>query len=391
VAFFDPTRPAYRADPYPSLARLRRDEPVHWSTNLRAWVLTRYDDCAAALHDSARFTTDPARTTGARAEAIVAHRAAAPLGDVPHLGTTSGEPHRALRHIVNPVFSTEASRASQPEIDAHIAGLLDGIERGVPVEFVRAVANPLPRKVLARFLGFPNDDTDRWQRLFATIEVARSNAAAPVSVSTLAENARGELASLMETATFAPGSVLGALTASGEMSPDARISVAAHIATVGADPTTGGIANSVAALAAHPGAFSALREDPGLIGAAVHELLRFDSPTHIAPRFAAADTELGGRRIRRGDSVLAVVGAANRDPAAFEDPDTLDLARDARRQLAFGQGEHICLGMPLALLILERLIRALVERFESLEFLGPPEFGPTVELRIPDKLALTFR
>ena len=391
MAFFDPTRPAYRADPYPFLARLRREEPVYWSGSLRAWVLTRYEDCAVALHDSTRFTTDPALTSGLRAEAILAHRAKAPLGLAPHLGSTSGAPHRALRRIVNPVFSTDASRAAEAAVDREVAALLDALPSGTPFDFMPALANPLPRAILGAFLGFPADEAERWQRLLTTIEVARSNAAAPMSLSTLADSARDELQSMFDGVKFRPGSVLESLADAGELSIDERVSVAAHITTVGADPTTGGIANSVSALAAHPEAFAALRAAPERIGTAVHELLRFDSPTHIAPRFAAADTEPGGRKIRRGDSVLAVVGAANRDPAVFEQPDTLDLARDARRQLAFGQGEHICLGMPLALVILERVLLALLQRFEALELAAPPEFGPTVELRVPDRLMLRAR
>ena len=121
---------------------------------------------------------------------------------------------------------------------------------------------------------------------------------------------------------------------------------------------------------------------------AVHELLRYDSPSHIVPRFAAIDTELGGKRVRRGDAVLAMVGAANRDPAVFSNPDKLDIERDARRQLGFGQGEHICLGAPLALMILEIALNGLLARFERFELAEPPEYGPSVQLRVPDRLVL---
>jgi cytochrome P450 len=131
-----------------------------------------------------------------------------------------------------------------------------------------------------------------------------------------------------------------------------------------------------------------MRSHPGLIRAAVHELLRFDSPTHMVPRFAAADSVLGGKRIRRGDTVLALVGAANRDPAAFAEPDCLDLDRDARKQLGFGQGDHICLGAPLALVILERTLMAMVQRFSRIELIGPPLYGGAIQLRIPDRMVV---
>ncbi len=166
------------------------------------------------------------------------------------------------------------------------------------------------------------------------------------------------------------------------------MSAAAHIATVGSDPTSGAIGNALAAVAGRPDLADGLRSEPGRIRRAVHELLRYDSPTHIVPRFAAVDTELGGRRVRRGDAVLAVAGAANRDPAEFPSPDEIDLDRDARRQLGFGQGEHICLGAPLALAILESALLGMLGRFARIELMEAPAYGQNVELRIPDRLVL---
>src|SRR5262245_50160158 len=110
MAFFDPTRAAYRANPYPSLARLRRQDPVHWDASINAWILTGYDDCALVLRDRERFTTDPRAGRGPRAAAIAAHRSAVPLGETPTLGTTNGPLHARLRAIVNPLFTPEAAR-----------------------------------------------------------------------------------------------------------------------------------------------------------------------------------------------------------------------------------------------------------------------------------------
>jgi cytochrome P450 len=175
------------------------------------------------------------------------------------------------------------------------------------------------------------------------------------------------------------------------LSIDDVISLAAHIGAVGTGPTSGAIANAVIALATNPAVLGQLRDHPGRLRAAAHELLRYDSPTHMVPRFAAIDTVAAGRRIRRGDAVLAMVGAANRDPAVFPAPDELDITRDARRQLGFGQGAHICLGAPLGLEILEAAVGALARRFEHLELVSPPVYAPNVELRIPDRVMLRNR
>jgi cytochrome P450 len=278
---------------------------------------------------------------------------------------------------------------------AHLVDdLLDDIPSSEPFDFMSAFANPLPKEVMLAVMGFPPDEADRFQRLLTTIEVTRSNANAGATMISEAHAATAEfgaaLVSLGED-SFAEGTVLGALVRAGgaaKLDADSITSMAAHIATVGSDPTSGALGNSLIALATHPEAMDRLRREPALMRMAVHELLRFDSPTHIALRFAVVDTELAGRRIRRGETVMAMVGAANRDPAEFPNPNELDLDRDARRQLGFGQGEHICLGAPLALLILETALGTIIQCFSRIELVAPPEIGPSVELRIPDRVVV---
>ncbi len=395
MAFFDPTRAAYLANPYPALARLRGEDPVHWSAGLNAWVATRYAECAEILRDVRRFTVDPACTEGPRAAAIAAHRARAPLGTVPNLGTSGGEAHRALRRTVNPVFAPPAVRAAEPMIRDIATCLVQGLPAGEPFDFMAALANPLPRQVMAHMMGFPEADADRLQRELVTIELTRANARAGPAMVAQAEAARSSAAALFSsTASVASPetSVLAALARSAELDPgidsDQLTSIAAHIATVGADPTTGALANAIVALGGHPEVADELRYDASRIRGAVHEFLRYDSPTHIVARFAAEDTKLASRRLRRGDAVLAIVGAANRDPASFPEPDTLDLSRDARRELSFGQGEHICLGGPLALAIMAIALEALLQRFERIQLLETPTYTGSTELRIPDRLML---
>lgn len=391
MAFFDPTRASYRANPYPSLARLREEDPVHRSPALQAWVTTRFGDCAEVLRDNTRFTADPTRTEGPRADAITVHRATVPLGSAATLSNTSAQAHAALRRVVNPCFTPAAVRKAAPRISSLVEDFLDDLPLGEPFDFMGRFANPLPKRVMLGLMGFPVADAERMQHCLAVLEVTRSNPRAG-NVSA-ARAAQTELEASLERrlADEQPeGSVLGALAHAhtGGMSIDTVVSVAAHIATVGSDPAAGAIANSMVAIAGHPSSVGELRRVRPRMRMAAHELLRYDSPTHLVPRFAVADTELGGRRIRRGDVVLAMVGAANRDPAAFPKPDELNLERDARRQLGFGQGDHICLGAPLALAILEAALGGLLDRFARIELVAPPDYCATVELRIPDRLIL---
>jgi cytochrome P450 len=179
MAFFDPTRAAYRANPYPSLARLRREDPVHWSLAVNAWILTRYDDCALVLRESERFSTDPAAGTGPRAEIMARHRASVPLGMAPTLGASSGEQHRRLRHIVNPLFTPVQVERLRPSIAARVATLLDAAARDEPFDFIEAFADPLPKQVMLGVMGIPPADARRVQRWFATIELARTRPDVP--------------------------------------------------------------------------------------------------------------------------------------------------------------------------------------------------------------------
>jgi hypothetical protein len=395
MAFFDPTRAAYRANPYPSLARLREQDPVHWSGPVGAWVLTRYDDCALVLRDRDRFTTEPRAARGPRAAALARYRESAPLGDAPTLGTTSGDEHARLRAIVNPLFTPAAARAARPDIDRVIEDLLEELAPGHTVDIVEALADPLPKRVMLGLMGVPAEDAPMVRRWFATIELVRTNPAVPPALVAEAKTARAEATAYLRpyfAGGLPRGSVLAALMraagAEGGLGMDEILSLAVHIATVGTGPAAGAIANSVAALVQHPGPMEALRRRPELIPYALHELLRYDTPTHTVPRLAVQDTQLAGRRVRAGDMLLAMVGAANRDPVVFPEPDVLNLARDARRQLGFGQGEHICLGAPLARVITEAALTALLKHFSRIEPVGAPEYGTNFELRLPERLVV---
>lgn len=394
MPFFDPRRAVYLAEPYPALARLRAEAPVFWASNLEAWVVTRYADCSTVLHDGARFTPHPEISAGPRAEAVSAYRASAPLGLAGSLGTTTGDEHRRLRSIVNPVFSPAVVHGCETEIAAACEEFVEALPHGAPFDFMEAMGNPLPKKVVFQRLGLPESNGEDLRDVLAFVERTRSNPRSEAAVLSASRTALKALRAMLSPAPGgeAPaGSVFGALQSAAQneaVTPDEVLSMLAHIALVGSDPTSGALGNGIAALATRPELFERLRREPGNIRQAVHELLRFDSPTHMVARFAAADSEMGGRRIRRGDSVFAMVGAANRDPAEFERPDELDLDRDARRQLGFGQGEHICLGAPLALAIMQTALACLLARFERIELVAAVEYGPTVELRVPSRLML---
>jgi cytochrome P450 len=175
---------------------------------------------------------------------------------------------------------------------------------------------------------------------------------------------------------------------SGQVTADEWIVLLVHIAFAGNGPTTYAIGNSLLALARDPGQFAALHDGRAMAGE-VDECLRFDTPTHVVHRFVTADDEMRGRKLRVGDTVAVVVGAANRDPHRFPEPDEFNIAREAGGQLAFGHGIHFCLGAPLARMELAAVLGAVRSRFDALT-LAPSGLvrGDTFQLRGPAKLTL---
>ncbi len=155
-----------------------------------------------------------------------------------------------------------------------------------------------------------------------------------------------------------------------------------HISLAGNGPTAYALGNIVLNLASHRGALGSLVANPDSVPLAIEELIRFDSPTHMITRFALADTKLGPRSIRAGDTLYTVIGAANRDPAQFPNPDVLELTRTDNRHLSFGLGIHFCLGAPLARLELEVALRALLRRFGAFTIVSMQR-GGTFLLRGP--------
>jgi cytochrome P450 len=164
-----------------------------------------------------------------------------------------------------------------------------------------------------------------------------------------------------------------------------------HISSSGNGPTACLLGNGLMALARHPGQYETLRTDLGFAARAVEETLRYDSPTHMVGRFAVAEVEVGGRKVRPGETAYVVIGAANRDPAQFDDPDQFDLEREEMRHLSFGQGIHFCLGAPVARLIASTVFSTVARRFARIEVANEGfERGGTMMLRGPRALPLLF-
>ena len=350
---YDPTDPATIADPYPALARLRAEAPVAWSERLKAWLLTRYDDCLAAQRDR-RFSAermaayfeglDPARRRQLQQSEGALGRWAVFL-DPPE--------HTRIRAHLNGRFTTAALAAMAPRIARRIEALLGPALDGGSMDFVADFAYPLPAGVIMEILGAPLDRLDDFQRWSHDLALfVGSSQTAPdkhARAEAAVEGLDGTFRGLLNDRRRSPADdLISELAASPGLSDDDLVANCILLLFAGHETTTGLLANGLMRLIDHPGQQDLLRGEPARAEAAVEEMLRFDSPAPAVSRVAAEDMEIRGRRIRAGERVFLMLNAANRDPEAFADPERFDIARREGRQIAFGFGIHFCVGAPLA-------------------------------------------
>ena len=397
---FNPYLPEVHEDPYPLYHRLRAEDPVHRS-DLGFWVLTRHADVLAVLRDP-RMSRDPRRS-----ERVELLRSSAELDELlaseeaaPSMLFVDPPDHTRLRTLVNKAFTPAAVERLRPRVEAIVAGLLDRVAGAGAMDVVEDLAYPLPVTVICELFGVPEADHDRfraWSRGLVRLldPLVATDALEGALRARLA--LRGYLRELIADRRAHPiGDLLTALIAAEDeghqLSEDELVSMCVLLLVAGHETTVNLIANGLVALLRDPEALAGLKAEPGLAGSAVEELLRYDSPVQFTSRHALADLDLGGCRVRAGETVVAVLGAANRDPAQFPDPDRLDLARQPNRHVAFGGGIHFCLGAPLARMEARIAIPALLARLPSLELgPGPPTRRDTVTLRGLASLPVTFR
>ena len=374
--------PAVIADPYPALRGLVAEQPIHWNLSISGWCLTRYDDVTRALTD--------ARFSARRLQPFLAHQgetvsdAVALLGECIGLWMVfnDGDTHSRLRKLTNKAFTRRAVEALRPRIAGIVNELIDGLKDRESFDFVADFAYPLPARVIADMLGVPPEDIDdlkRWSDGLAQFVLAsRIN---PDKYETAAANL-AEMNAYFERLIAArrktPGDkIIDALIAAHD--GDDLLSLPETVATcvlllfAGHETTTHFLANGLRGLLVQPEAlaeFRARRQDAALAANAQEELMRWDGPSFSVVRVLAEDAEFAGHDLSRGQRVFLFTAAANRDPDNFPEPDRIDLGRaNARRQITFGHGVHLCLGANLARL--EGLVAfpALLDRLSGIRLI----------------------
>lgn len=375
VARFNPFTDDFRDDPYPMYRSLRAGAPVHRTMGM--WVLTRHADVRTVLRDRG-FAVDVIPEMLRRQ----AQRLGVPdIDRIDRLGRTSlvftGNPeHARLRALVNPVFTASAVARLRPRIVAVAEELTEQTWRDGGGDLVTDFAAVLPVRVLADWLGLPpglRGHLAGWTHdIRFLLEPGLMTAADFERVRSVVDEFTAALGEVVAQRRARPGDdlvsrLLAARIGGGDrLSEEELACVGIMCFVAGVETTKSLIGNAVLALTTHPAEQERLRARPDLLTSAVSEVLRYDSPLQHTKRRATRDTVLGDQLIRSGDQVLLCLGAANRDPAAFPDPDTFDITRDTAGQLAFGLGLHGCLGAPLAQMQAEIALGCLFGRPERL-------------------------
>jgi cytochrome P450 len=335
------------ADPHAFLARLRETEPVAWVPALNAWLVTRRDLALQAMRDDESFTVDDPRFSTGK----VVGRS---------MLTSDGAEHERQRAPFARPWRRDAIRANFTElVEGEVERLIDAIERDRSAEIRRALAGPLAARMMAHALGLENVGIATLLGWYDAIVDATSGLAAGRPIPEAGRSAAAELRA--RTQGVLSGEAAGGLT------PEEVSSNAAVLLFGGIETTEGMISNALLHLLSNPDQLALVREDAGLLPAAIEESLRLEPAAASIDRYATRDVELGGASIAQGDLVTISLAAANRDPATFPDPDRFDVQREnVARQIAFAGGPHVCLGMHLARLEAHTVLARLLERLPNL-------------------------
>jgi cytochrome P450 len=366
-------------DPYPVYATFRRTNPIFRApipghTGPGAFLLTRYAEIQLVLRDP-RFSVD--RRRAALVEQFADRIPPGLLGDEGGLRSMlimDPPDHTRVRGLVSKAFTPRRVAGLRGRIEEIVDELLEEGVRDGALEVIADFAAPLPAIVIAELLGVPAEDHRTFKQWSSEL-IALAPLADPARIGEVQQKLerildylRGIIAERRKTPRDDLLSGMIAAQEERDALSDAELLATSNLLLIaGHETTTNLIGNGLLALLRHPVELARLRAHPELLGSAIEELLRFDSPVQATGRVATEDVELGGQPVGKGALLLTVIGAANRDPDVFPDPERLDVAREDNRHLSFGYGTHFCLGASLARLEAEVAFRALLERCPRIE------------------------
>jgi cytochrome P450 len=389
--------PEVLANPYPLYHRLRSEDPVHWDPFLHAWVVTRYADVVTVFQ---RFSAD--RTPTPEQLSAIGLSMLTPLAQLMVRQMLFLDPpaHSRTRGLASRAFTPRRVEVLRSHIQDITDSLLDAVQTQGHLDVIADLGVPLPAIVIEELLGVPTSDRQqltKWSTDFAEVlgNFQHNPDHAQQVLHTVNEMVEYFQAAVREHRAHPGDDLISAFVTAeidGDRLTDDEI-VANTIVTMvgGQETTTNLIGNGVLTLLRHPDELEMLKADPTLVPSAVEELLRYESPSQHTARLAPDDVELGGKLIRKRQAAIAVMGAANRDPERFPDPDRLDLRRQDNRHVAFAWASHFCFGAPLARIEGQITFETLLRRMPNLKLdPGPITWRTNMGLRGLTALDVSF-
>ncbi len=380
---FNPFLPVMRTDPYPMYRRLREEDPVHYSPVIKSWVLARHADVLNFFSDHERLSSDRRRANkyrGPRTDGLAGFQ-------------SDGPQHTRYRNLTTKAFGPRVIDGMRARIESIVGALLSRLDG--EADLISGFARALPMTVISEILGVPASDHEKFHQWGLDFAMSTDHAYKGLGGQAGPEMARYFAGLVPERRREPRDDLITQLiqtTENGDSLDDGEIiSALVSLLFAGHETTVNLIGNGMLSLLRNPDQFERVLEHD-VARTTVEEFLRYESPAQIISRSAASDMELQGRTIKQGDSVIGLLGAANRDPDVFEDPDTLDVTRHPNPHVAFGHGVHFCIGAQLSRLEGRIAVPALVRCFPKMALLSDEaDWRETAVLRGLNTLRVRLR
>lgn len=392
---YNPLSPSVYTDPYPTYARLREKDPVHWSPLMDSWVFSRYRHVDSILRDHKRFSNDNSkRGNPSHIDESL------DLANQPSMLFRDPPIHTRLRALVSRAFTPAVIDGLAGRIRVIADDLLDRIDDPSGFDLMEAIAAPLPVIVIAELLGVPTEDRPQFQiwsrRRSRGLEPNITEKERRLVTESGKELDQYFMGIIEQRRREPQDDLISGLVAAEEegdkLSLPELLAMLRLLLIAGNETTTKLIGNGMLALLRHPEQMEVLRQSPDLMNSAIEELLRYDAPVQLDVRVALEDAEFDGRQVKAGQGIMVLLGSANRDPEVFSEPDRLDLSRQEANHISFGRGIHHCLGASLARLEGKLTFEALLERFADIRMQADrPVFRDNIILRGLDVLPVSAR
>jgi cytochrome P450 len=379
--------PAFVENPYPALKELRKAGKPVWHEGTEMFLAARYNDANAVLRTKTlgRIFT-PKEPESQWNEFNWLHSDSLLDSEPPK--------HTRLRSLVGKAFSRSRIEGLRPKVERIANQLLDEAENKLATvgmfDLIADYAEPLPVKVIAALLGFPDEDEHLlrpWSQSIVKMYEVSPSLAAQAEAQQAAHEFAEYVRDLMNKRKAQPGedliSELATVEEAGEkLNAQELIATCVLLLNAGHEASVNGFGNGMVATFERPEQLELLRKNPrGVADSAIEEFLRFDAPLHLFERTATADTEIGGVMVKTGQKIASLLGSANRDETIFDRADELDLTREQNPHIGFGAGIHFCLGAPLSRIEMSVSLPLLFERFPDLSLAKEPKRRPTFVLR----------